>query len=297
MADQQFCLRWSEHRGNLVKIFKQMLDNQAFVDVTLACEGKYIKAHRMILAACSAYLNNLLEENTSKHPIIFLPHLKYNDIKALVDYMYCGEVYISFGHLPSLLKAAEVLCIKGLSDVTNGNMYNSDSPGTSATLDRAINIRSHQISPPLNFLDRGGMFGDITTSSMQQHLAIMMGPNGFQPSGESNDNMENLPAPKKRRLRPSAPRSRKNIIATMQGDRTSRDHEQTISDGPGPSSGISDRFSVDLDRLILPKVKGEPDAGGLDCDVDKDNSHDRTNNNDSVLDNVSKKISWFIYEL
>lgn len=120
MADQQFCLRWNEHTGTMVKVFKQMLDNQAFVDCTLACEGKLIKAHKMILAACSPYLHTILEENTSKHPIIFLPHLKYTDIRALVDYMYCGEVYISFGHLPSLLKAAEVLRIKGLTDVTNG---------------------------------------------------------------------------------------------------------------------------------------------------------------------------------
>lgn len=114
--DQQFCLRWNEHNGTTAKVFKQMLDNQAFVDCTLACEGKLIKAHKMMLAACSPYLHTILEENTSKHPIIFLPHLKYTDVRALVDYMYCGEVYVSFGHLPSLLKAAEVLRIKGLTD-------------------------------------------------------------------------------------------------------------------------------------------------------------------------------------
>jgi len=121
MADQQFCLRWNEHTGTMVKVFKQMLDNQAFVDCTLACEGKQIRAHKMILAACSPYLHTILEGNPSKDPIIVLPNLKYSDIRALVDYMYCGEVYISFGHLPSLLKAAEVLRIKGLTDVTNGN--------------------------------------------------------------------------------------------------------------------------------------------------------------------------------
>lgn len=114
----------------MVKVFKQMLDSQAFVDCTLACEGKIIKAHKMILAACSPYLHTILEENTSKHPIIFLPHLKYTDIRALVDYMYCGEVYISFGHLPSLLKAAEVLRIKGLTDVTNGTCASGNGNGT-----------------------------------------------------------------------------------------------------------------------------------------------------------------------
>lgn len=154
MADQQFCLRWNEHTGTMVKVFKQMLDNQAFVDCTLACEGKLIKAHKMILAACSPYLHTILEENTSKHPIIFLPHLKYTDIRALVDYMYCGEVYISFGHLPSLLKAAEVLRIKGLTDVTNGtngpdsptNGNNSNGNGNNTNISSSSDLHHHHIN-------------------------------------------------------------------------------------------------------------------------------------------------------
>lgn len=146
MADQQFCLRWNEHTGIMVKVFKQMLDSQAFVDCTLACEGKLIKAHKMILAACSPYLHTILEENTSKHPIIFLPHLKYSDIRALVDYMYCGEVYISFGHLPSLLKAAEVLRIKGLTDVTNGNGNGTNISSSSDHLQHTHNQSSGDTS-------------------------------------------------------------------------------------------------------------------------------------------------------
>lgn len=144
MADQQFCLRWNEHTGTMVKVFKQMLDNQAFVDCTLACEGKLIKAHKMILAACSPYLHTILEENTSKHPIIFLPHLKYADIRALVDYMYCGEVYISFGHLPSLLKAAEVLRIKGLTDVTNGAGGGGGGNGNGTNISSSSDLQSQQ---------------------------------------------------------------------------------------------------------------------------------------------------------
>lgn len=143
----------------MVKVFKQMLDNQAFVDCTLTCEGKTIKAHQMILAACSPYLHTILEENTSKHPIIFLPHLKYNDIKALVDYMYCGEVYISFGHLPSLLKAAEVLRIKGLTDVTNGS-----GNGNGTNISSSSDLQHHNQSSSSSAGDTSG------TSSASNNL-------------------------------------------------------------------------------------------------------------------------------
>ncbi|KAG9510610.1 Longitudinals lacking protein, isoform G, partial [Fragariocoptes setiger] len=116
MAEQLFCLKWNEHTATLISTFRRMLDNQLFVDVTLACEGRYIKAHRLILSSCSKYLDELLRDNHGQHPIIILPDIKYDDIKVLIDYIYGGEVYISFNQLPSLLKAAEVLRIKGLTD-------------------------------------------------------------------------------------------------------------------------------------------------------------------------------------
>ena len=155
----------------MVKVFKQMLDNQAFVDCTLACEGKLIKAHKMILAACSPYLHTILEENTSKHPIIFLPHLKYTDIRALVDYMYCGEVYISFGHLPSLLKAAEVLKIKGLTDVTNGTGGAGGAAGTNAN---------------------GGGTNISSSSDLQQHQHNQSSSSGGDTSGTSSASNNHL---------------------------------------------------------------------------------------------------------
>lgn len=193
MADQQFCLRWNDHTSTMVKVFKQMLDNQAFVDCTLACEGRLIKAHKMILAACSPYLHTILEENTSKHPIIFLPHLKYSDIRALVDYMYCGEVNISFGHLPSLLKAAEVLRIKGLTDVTNGNgngnnissssdhhQSSGDTSGTSSA--------SNLIDQTCDQTQLGATAAAVAAAAAGHNLEQLLGNNLSNLLGANNNN-------------------------------------------------------------------------------------------------------------
>lgn len=194
MADQQFCLRWNEHTGTMVKVFKQMLDSQAFVDCTLACEGRLIKAHKMILAACSPYLHTILEENTSKHPIIFLPHLKYSDIRALVDYMYCGEVYISFGHLPSLLKAAEVLRIKGLTDVTNGNGNGTNISSSSDHLQRHHNQSSGDTSgtsSASNLLDQACDQSQLGATAAAV-AAAAAGHNFGQLLGNNLSNLNNL---------------------------------------------------------------------------------------------------------
>ena len=42
--------------------------------------------------------------------------VKYQELRAMMDYMYRGEVNISQDQLAALLKAAESLQIKGLSD-------------------------------------------------------------------------------------------------------------------------------------------------------------------------------------
>lgn len=52
----QFRLQWKNHSPNFVSAFTQLLDSEALVDVTLSASGKQIQAHRVVLSACSSYL-------------------------------------------------------------------------------------------------------------------------------------------------------------------------------------------------------------------------------------------------
>ena len=40
---QQYCLRWNNHQHNLLSVFEDLLHNEAFVDVTLACDGQQVR--------------------------------------------------------------------------------------------------------------------------------------------------------------------------------------------------------------------------------------------------------------
>lgn len=55
-SDQQFCLRWNNHQSTLVSVFDNLLESQTLVDCTLAADGQYLKAHKVVLSACSPYL-------------------------------------------------------------------------------------------------------------------------------------------------------------------------------------------------------------------------------------------------
>lgn len=111
---QQYCLRWNNHGTNLLNVFDELLHNEAFTDVTIAVDGGTIKCHKVVLVACSPYFQSLFSDLQCGHPIIVLKDVKLSEIKAILEYMYRGEVNVAQEQLGSLLKIAEVLKVKGL---------------------------------------------------------------------------------------------------------------------------------------------------------------------------------------
>ncbi|KRT83429.1 BTB domain-containing protein [Oryctes borbonicus] len=111
---QQFCVRWNSYQSNLQNAFPKLLISEHFVDVTLACENEMLKCHKVVLSACSTYFEKLLLDNPCQHPIIFMKDMRFQEMQSLVDFMYKGEVNVTQDDLPSLLKSAEALQIRGL---------------------------------------------------------------------------------------------------------------------------------------------------------------------------------------
>uniref|UniRef100_A0A1L8DDI2 Longitudinals lacking protein n=1 Tax=Nyssomyia neivai TaxID=330878 RepID=A0A1L8DDI2_9DIPT len=136
--DQQFCLRWNNHQSTLISVIDTLLENGVLVDCTLAAEGKFLKAHKVVLSACSPYFAALLSQQYDKHPIFILKDVKFQELRAMMDYMYRGEVNISQDQLAALLKAAESLQIKGLSD----SRGSGGSGGSSQKADTSTKIHA-----------------------------------------------------------------------------------------------------------------------------------------------------------
>uniref|UniRef100_A0A6P4FKE4 Broad-complex core protein isoforms 1/2/3/4/5 isoform X3 n=1 Tax=Drosophila rhopaloa TaxID=1041015 RepID=A0A6P4FKE4_DRORH len=112
---QHFCLRWNNYQSSITSAFENLRDDEAFVDVTLACEGRSIKAHRVVLSACSPYFRELLKSTPCKHPVILLQDVNFMDLHSLVEFIYHGEVNVHQKSLQSFLKTAEVLRVSGLT--------------------------------------------------------------------------------------------------------------------------------------------------------------------------------------
>lgn len=165
---QQFCLRWNNYQSNLTSVFDQLLQNESFVDVTLACDGNSIKAHKMVLSACSPYFQSLFFDNPCQHPIVIMRDVKWPELTAVVEFMYkgkqtvflfqltilhenitaiCkkqikGEINVRQEQIAPLLRVAEMLKIRGLADVKGDLDLNSESEKstTTTTLDDATDV-------------------------------------------------------------------------------------------------------------------------------------------------------------
>ncbi|XP_043283017.1 nucleus accumbens-associated protein 2-like isoform X2 [Venturia canescens] len=121
---QQFCLRWNNFQANITSQFEALRDDEDFVDVTFACDGRRLQAHKVVLSACSPYFKELFKTNPCKHPIIFMRDVEFEHLQSLLEFMYAGEVNISQAELPTFLRTAESLQIRGLTDSQNSQHNN-----------------------------------------------------------------------------------------------------------------------------------------------------------------------------
>ena len=103
---------------NLLKIFvgafHQFKIAEELLDVTLVCEDDTIKAHKLVLSACSPFFRRILKKVDHPHPLIYLNGVHHRDILSIIDYIYKGETNVASGDLQRFFKTATDLEILGL---------------------------------------------------------------------------------------------------------------------------------------------------------------------------------------
>ncbi|KAL6256859.1 hypothetical protein P5V15_011794 [Pogonomyrmex californicus] len=150
-SSQQYCLRWNNHRSNLLNVVDELLQNESFTDCTLAVDsGLTVKCHKIVLAACSSYFRTLFSELTCKHPIVVLKDVNFGELKAILQYMYRGEVNVAHKDLSGLLKVAETLKVKGLVNEHGScsDMARDTSPPPNISTSTGAAHSSDHPSPP-----------------------------------------------------------------------------------------------------------------------------------------------------
>ena len=113
---EKLCLQWNDFKDSVNSAFGKLRDDTDFSDVTLACEdGKQVEAHKVVLVSSSPFFMELLRKNKHPHPLVYMKGVKYDDLVAIVDFLYVGEANVLQENLDSFLSVAGELKLKGLS--------------------------------------------------------------------------------------------------------------------------------------------------------------------------------------
>lgn len=264
-----------------------MLETENLCDVTVACERQFLKAHKIVLAACSPYFQSLFMANPCKHPIVILKDVRYQDLKSLVDFMYRGEVTVSHEQLPSLLKTAETLQIKQLAEMTT-------RPAAFEAANQVYRSKKRKRtkakrSPTTNNNTSGAVSGqededmdtavDGTSGPTQNKMMLVQDSNGQQ------------------YLTPAGPDGQPLPLEGNDGDGASRILELSMAEVVGSSGGGNAIVTADLDNQT-----GDEEAGEDEEDDDESgivgtlsNLFSSTGQDDSAIMLIRKKQS-FVWE-
>uniref|UniRef100_A0A182WCZ6 BTB domain-containing protein n=1 Tax=Anopheles minimus TaxID=112268 RepID=A0A182WCZ6_9DIPT len=161
MNPQQFSLKWNGYTSYVVGAFGSFRYEEDFVDVTLFCEGRKIRAHKILLSACSPYFKEVFKENPCQHPVIIFKNVRYADLLSLIEFMYHGEVNVLQDQLPSFLHTAEILAIRGLTDNASDNRQPASS-NTSAIAQQLI--QSHVLDKSTTLTTGDSLYLTLPTS-------------------------------------------------------------------------------------------------------------------------------------
>ena len=120
MENEKLCIKWNDFQPSLQSAFGKYRSGTDFSDVTLACEGQIIKAHKVILSACSPFFRNLLKSDLHPQPLVVMRGTRFSDLVSMLDFIYLGEANIFQEQVESFLALAEELELHGLATEVAG---------------------------------------------------------------------------------------------------------------------------------------------------------------------------------
>lgn len=109
-------------------------------------------------------------KNAHPHPIIYMKDIKCSEMKALINFMYKGEVNVSQSSLSEFLKTAEALKIRGLTEGSDGSNGEASTSTTSSTGKEVMSStssfkNSHQHQHPHSHSHSHSHLRDVVSSN------------------------------------------------------------------------------------------------------------------------------------
>lgn len=142
-------LKWHSFPSHLAVSLDTCYEKQQFVDLSLVCkDGTILKCHKMVLANSSTFFRRLLVANDHPHPMIILHDIEADDLKTIINFMYCGEIQVVQSEVKRLLKLAEILEVTGLRHVQTSVLVGESNNASHDTSKSTTTVSRVRIEDP-----------------------------------------------------------------------------------------------------------------------------------------------------
>lgn len=120
---------WHNFQSNIGAKFRNFLNQNKYCDVSLIAGNKVIRVHKIMLASCSHYFEQIFDSfnDTGSPQMIVLDQISYDDLVCVIDFCYNGKVEVLSENSEKFMKAAKMLQLKGISQAQQEIPDTSDS--------------------------------------------------------------------------------------------------------------------------------------------------------------------------
>ena len=109
-------INWNTFSEHLQSMFKDLYEEEKHSDVTLVCDDQIqLKAHKIVLRACSSVFKKIIDNNPSEHPLIYLRGIQSYEMESILQFVYLGEAKFYYERMEEFLKVAKDLEVKEIS--------------------------------------------------------------------------------------------------------------------------------------------------------------------------------------
>ncbi|XP_066596085.1 protein jim lovell-like [Prorops nasuta] len=162
-------LKWKKFSSHLADSVDNCYEKQQFVDLSLVCkDGTILKCHKMVLANSSSFFRRLLMANEHPHPMIILHDIEADDLKTLINFMYCGEIEVLQSEVKRLVKLAEILEVAGLRHINASALIEDTNNSTQDTFKRSSNVSRLKVDETKPVMFRSAKYGHVPRPSSRE---------------------------------------------------------------------------------------------------------------------------------
>ena len=94
----------------------EMMKLDQLTDVTLVCDDKkQLKAHKVVLSACSSVFKSIINDLPETSSVIYLRGIQHQEMESILEFMYLGVATFYQERMNEFLNAAKNLEVKEIS--------------------------------------------------------------------------------------------------------------------------------------------------------------------------------------